>query len=100
MAARAGELGARAPWGYGFKVLCGYCLCLWLLAVDNWLLAIGYGYWLLVISHWLSTIDYWPLAIGYGYWLLTFTLKNVVIVMTHFSYCPFSMAMLITHWPL
>jgi hypothetical protein len=77
MAARAGELGARAPWGYGFKVLCGYCLCLWLLAVDNWLL-----------------------AIGYGYWLLTFTLKNVVIVMTHFSYCPFSMAMLITHWPL
>ncbi len=93
--AGAGELGARALWGYGFKVLCGYCLCLWLLAVDNWLLAMA-----MVIGYWLSAIDYWPLAIGYDYWLLIFTLRNVAMVMTYFGYCPLSMALLITHWPL
>ncbi len=71
MAARAGELGVRALLDYGFKVLCDYCLCQWLLAIDDWpwLLVIGYGLW-------ISTI-------GYGYWLLIFTLKNVAMVITH-----------------
>jgi hypothetical protein len=52
MAARAGELRARARWGFGFKVLCGYCLCQWLLAIDDWLLAIWPCPWLLVIGYW------------------------------------------------
>jgi hypothetical protein len=54
---------------------------------------IGYLSLAMVIGYWLCIS-----AIGYGCWLLIFTLKSVAMVITHFGYCPFSMAMLITHW--
>jgi hypothetical protein len=88
MAARARELRARALWGYGFKVL--LTIDDWLLFIWPWplLLVIGYGYWLLAMR-----IGHWLLAIGYSCWLLIFTQKNVAMVVTHFGYCPLSMAM-------
>jgi len=88
MAARAGELRARVLWGYGFKVLCGYWLCQWLLAIDDWLLAMAIGHWL-----WLLVIDIYTKKCGYGYnpfwlspivhgywcWLLIFTLGVLLV---------------------
>jgi len=54
MAARARELRAR--------VLCGYCLCQWLLAIDDWLLAMAIGHWLCVLA-----IGYLPYSMVIGY---------------------------------
>jgi hypothetical protein len=55
------------------------------------------GYWSFGLGH-----GYWSLAIGYAYWPLAIDIytKNVAMVITHFGYCPFSMAMFITHWLL
>jgi hypothetical protein len=55
IAARVGEIGAKALWGYGFKVL--FAIVDWLLFIWPWplLLVIGYGYWLCI-----SVIGYWP----------------------------------------
>jgi hypothetical protein len=72
---------------------------MWLLpmpmAISHWWLAIGHGYWSLAMR-----IGHWLFAILYGYWLLIFTLRNVAMVITHFSYCPLSMIMFLTHWLL
>jgi hypothetical protein len=56
----------------------------------------------MAIGHWLlpMCIDYWLSAISYGYWPLIFTLKKCGYGITHFGYCPLSMAMLITQWLL
>jgi hypothetical protein len=60
-----------------------------------WLLAmyIGYRLWLLVIDTYTKKCGYgynpfWLLAIGYGYWLLIFALINVAMVTTYFGYWP------------
>jgi hypothetical protein len=43
---------------------------LWLLIIDQWLLAIDHGYWPFTIGYWLLTIDHWLNFASYGHWPL------------------------------